>query len=248
MVLHNIQKEIVEEEQESVLEEYSDIVYETNDNYTDLCKASEVNHTSNQCFNELSENTENVDKIVVITSENSVVRRDFQESNDSNVKTNVKNGVIEHNENAHVTTVNNQRTTKRVRTVRPKKFVCINCPESFYSEEKLRKHCKLHDSSRAYKCNECNKLFSKKSNLNIHLRSHTKEEDKKHSCKECGQQFTYSYLLKQHSYKHMEQKPFPCSKCNKGKSRVNVCSTTVKCKYDIIKINYLYDFLTVIIL
>lgn len=96
------------------------------------------------------------------------------------------------------------------------KFQCEKCHESFSTKSRLQKHESFHDSNNPYKCEECLKTFSKKTYLAIHMRKHVKAEDKQYDCTVCGQKFVYSYLLKQHSYKHIDEKPYPCSKCNRG--------------------------------
>lgn len=96
------------------------------------------------------------------------------------------------------------------------KYKCEVCALPFNNKSKFSKHKKTHDNSKPFKCKECLQTFSKKLYLNVHLRSHIKQEDKKFSCKVCEKQFSFEYLLKQHEYKHKEEKPFPCTKCNKG--------------------------------
>lgn len=96
------------------------------------------------------------------------------------------------------------------------KYKCDVCALSFNNKTKFNKHKKTHDDSKPFKCKECLQTFSKKLYLNVHLRSHIKQEDKKFSCEVCGKQFTFEYLLKQHEYKHKDEKPFPCTKCDKG--------------------------------
>ncbi|KAJ8917490.1 hypothetical protein NQ315_005539 [Exocentrus adspersus] len=96
------------------------------------------------------------------------------------------------------------------------KYKCEVCALSFNNKTKFNQHKKTHDKSKPFKCEECLQTFSKKLHLNVHLRSHIKQEDKKFSCEMCGKQFIFEYLLKQHEYKHKEEKPFPCTKCDKG--------------------------------
>lgn len=96
------------------------------------------------------------------------------------------------------------------------KYACKFCSQIFNNKTKLAKHEKTHDDSKPYKCEHCSQTFSKQTHLNVHLRSHIKDEDKLFACKFCNKQFTFKYLLTQHEYKHTNEKPFPCPKCDKG--------------------------------
>ncbi|KAF5282790.1 hypothetical protein FQR65_LT02787 [Abscondita terminalis] len=93
-------------------------------------------------------------------------------------------------------------------------YKCTKCKQVFSTEFELTNHNSVHDSI-SYECKECLKSFTKKRFLNVHIRSHHNVQDK-HVCKVCGQTFNYSYMLKQHSFKHKDEKPFPCTKCRKG--------------------------------
>ncbi|XP_019763479.1 gastrula zinc finger protein XlCGF57.1 isoform X2 [Dendroctonus ponderosae] len=118
------------------------------------------------------------------------------------------------------------------------KYACSFCEVKFSNKLKFLTHQSLHDETKPFKCSSCLHSFSKEvklhnfqimknqflliwvfnlqAHLRVHLRSHANPEEKKHSCPTCGKQFFYAYLLKQHEYKHSDQKPFPCSKCDKG--------------------------------
>ena len=97
------------------------------------------------------------------------------------------------------------------------KYTCSICHVSFNNKAKFTKHRKIHNDNNPFKCHECSQTFPKKLHLNVHLRSHIKNEDKKFSCGSCNKQFMYEYLLKQHEYKHTDEKPYPCKFCTKGK-------------------------------
>ncbi|KYB27486.1 zinc finger protein OZF-like [Tribolium castaneum] len=96
-------------------------------------------------------------------------------------------------------------------------FQCRICKLTFSNKTSLNKHNKsTHKDDNPFKCDQCSQSFRKKMHLNVHQRSHTKDEDKKFFCKSCDKQFMYEYLLRQHEYKHTDEKPFPCSVCNRG--------------------------------
>ncbi|PMD22347.1 hypothetical protein NA56DRAFT_538823, partial [Hyaloscypha hepaticicola] len=51
-------------------------------------------------------------------------------------------------------------------------------------------------------------------------RQSTKDPTKfKHECDTCGERFTRSTTLREHSRTHTNERPFPCSKCSKKFAR-----------------------------
>ena len=59
---------------------------------------------------------------------------------------------------------------------------------------------KVHDESKALKCDVCLKLFSNKSNLDDHYRTHTGE--KPFSCQICDKKFARKRELVRHHQTH----------------------------------------------
>ena len=102
------------------------------------------------------------------------------------------------------------------------KFQCKECEQSFSSGSTLKRHMKTHSklmtcdkcgkqfsmdnflihtkSSKCskrktvFKCKECKKKFSRVSDLNKHMNTHTKP----YSCDECGKHFSQKKYLKRH--------------------------------------------------
>ncbi|XP_073804523.1 uncharacterized protein isoform X1 [Danio rerio] len=65
-----------------------------------------------------------------------------------------------------------------------------------------------------YSCTRCRKSFSKKSNLDIHMRVHTKE--KPYTCKQCGKRFGYIQGFENHMRIHTGERPYTCQQCGKS--------------------------------
>ena len=74
---------------------------------------------------------------------------------------------------------------------------------------------KLHDESKALKCEICLKLFSGKSKLEIHYRTHTGE--KPFSCQICYKRYAQKSNLVEHQATHSDSRPFKCSICPEGR-------------------------------
>ena len=70
---------------------------------------------------------------------------------------------------------------------------------------------KVHDDSKAYKCDVCLKVFTSKPNLINHYRTHTGE--KPFACQICDRKFAQKNNLLRHQATHSEIKPFKCSIC-----------------------------------
>lgn len=115
---------------------------------------------------------------------------------------------------------NNVKELEYCKGISTDKYFCEKCKVPFTNKTKYHKHLKSHDLTKQLKCDHCSQMFSKQLHLNVHLRSHMKNEDRHFVCSVCGKHFMFQYLLKQHSYKHTDEKPFPCKKCGKGKSKI----------------------------
>ncbi|XP_064091600.1 zinc finger and BTB domain-containing protein 24-like isoform X3 [Macrobrachium nipponense] len=74
---------------------------------------------------------------------------------------------------------------------------------------KLRSLEKRH--KRPYACTQCSYSTSSRSNLVIHMRTHTGERP--YSCPECSFSASFEYNLKVHMRTHTGEKPFTCPHC-----------------------------------
>ncbi|XP_028133387.1 zinc finger protein 226-like [Diabrotica virgifera virgifera] len=71
-----------------------------------------------------------------------------------------------------------------------------------------------HESTKMFKCNNCDKTFAKKHNLNQHLKAHSKLTV--YDCKICLKRFQRISSLRRHDkIVHKGIKPFKCEICNK---------------------------------
>ena len=74
---------------------------------------------------------------------------------------------------------------------------------------------KVHDEPKTFKCDVCLKLFSYKSNLEAHYRTHTGK--KPFSCQICDKRFSYQASLVKHQATHRDDRRFRCSICPEGR-------------------------------
>ena len=88
-------------------------------------------------------------------------------------------------------------------------FKCEECPRSFSLKSNLARHQIVHESGRRFACEHCDRHFTDPSNLQRHIRSQH-HGARCHACTECGKTFATSSGLKQHQHIHSSVKPFQC--------------------------------------
>jgi KRAB domain-containing zinc finger protein len=94
-----------------------------------------------------------------------------------------------------------------------KQLKCFSpkCRFSAITDKNLNKHISQHLNKRQFICNECNKGFNQKSNLNVHKqRIHSNDRPFVCPVSECGKRFKTKEDLIRHKAIHSDEKPFKC--------------------------------------
>nr|XP_020506933.1 zinc finger protein 2-like [Labrus bergylta] len=104
-------------------------------------------------------------------------------------------------------------TSSRSHT-REKRFNCATCDKSFTQRKALVIHIRSHTGERPYSCSMCDKCFSQRKTLVVHMRSHTGERP--FSCPFCEKSFSVNGTLTRHLRVHTGEKPYSCGVCGRN--------------------------------
>ncbi|XP_073403852.1 gastrula zinc finger protein XlCGF66.1-like isoform X2 [Dendrobates tinctorius] len=114
--------------------------------------------------------------------------------------------------NTNILTETNRTITEpQICAMEGKPFSCFLCCKLFSFKSTLITHQRTHTEEKPFSCSECGKCFNRKSYLITHQRTHTGE--KPFSCSECGRYFHDKSCLVRHQRLHTGEKPFSCSEC-----------------------------------
>lgn len=94
-------------------------------------------------------------------------------------------------------------------------FRCNECNKVFTRICYLKQHNKsFHNGEKPYKCNQCGKRFPLETLYQEHMAKHS--GDKPYKCDVCPKQFNHKTDLRRHMCLHTGEKPFTCETCGKG--------------------------------
>ncbi|GLH15354.1 Protein suppressor of hairy wing [Gryllus bimaculatus] len=96
------------------------------------------------------------------------------------------------------------------------RYRCEYCQKGFSLRSMLHVHILAkHTSVKPFICEECGKGFVTRPGLNIHLKKHKNDEKQEYPCSECGKIFAEKSHLNRHNSFHSEKRPFQCTVCLK---------------------------------
>ncbi|XP_069495019.1 zinc finger protein 436-like isoform X2 [Ambystoma mexicanum] len=93
-------------------------------------------------------------------------------------------------------------------------FKCTACDKSFTKRVLLVIHLRTHSGERSYPCDECDKSFGDSANLARHQKIHMLARPFK--CLECEKSFINSSELKIHLRSHTGERPYQCTACDEN--------------------------------
>ncbi|KAG5892485.1 hypothetical protein JTB14_015395 [Gonioctena quinquepunctata] len=99
-----------------------------------------------------------------------------------------------------------------------KPFKCEVCDKEFTRESSRKEHTCSSSSSidKKFECQICHKMMSTKMSLRSHMHLHSKLKSKEFQCQHCCKIFSKGSHLKDHVLVHTGEKPHECKECGKS--------------------------------
>ncbi|XP_041972163.1 gastrula zinc finger protein XlCGF57.1-like [Aricia agestis] len=100
-----------------------------------------------------------------------------------------------------------------------KRYLCAKCGKDFNTSNGLRQHLKTHSDVPQFKCGFCNKIYKSRQSLREHFRIAHSSHGRSFSCVTCDKKFTTKSTLAMHIKTHSGIKDYACSVCPKRFTR-----------------------------
>ena len=113
-----------------------------------------------------------------------------------------------------------------------KPFSCFICNKHFSQKVHVKIHIRSHTGEKPFTCSICNRSFSR----NSHLQNHVLKRHNIHTeyiCPVCKTSFSQQSSLKRHKETHTEEKPCCCFNCNKKPHSCSRCNKSFSKKYNL---------------
>jgi uncharacterized Zn-finger protein len=110
-----------------------------------------------------------------------------------------------------------------------KPYQCEVCNRRFTQKHNLIVHMKKHTEENPYQCHICNHNFTQKIHLTEHIRTHTGE--KPYHCELCNRRFTQKTHLTEHKRTHTKEKPYHCELCNRSYTQKHNLTAHIKTQH-----------------
>ncbi|XP_068459327.1 zinc finger protein 679-like [Clinocottus analis] len=93
-------------------------------------------------------------------------------------------------------------------------FKCDVCEKMFQRNSDLQRHRAIHSDEKPYSCEICGKKFRSSNHLTVHMRTHT--DERPYLCMTCGKTFRAGSALNRHKVIHTGEKPYICIACGRA--------------------------------
>uniref|UniRef100_A0A914WBJ0 C2H2-type domain-containing protein n=1 Tax=Plectus sambesii TaxID=2011161 RepID=A0A914WBJ0_9BILA len=94
-------------------------------------------------------------------------------------------------------------------------YKCPLCTKCLSSPSALYTHKKTH-GEKTFECGYCDKTFTLKNYLKLHVKQVHEQTERKHVCNYCSKSFAYAGSLQVHIRTHTGERPYKCKYCPKA--------------------------------